>query len=172
MIFDSLLILVLLICLITDIKSRKIYNKVIFPALIVAIILHAFAPFGSGILFSLTGFGVGLALLLIPYLMGGMGAGDVKLLALVGALKGAMFVMTTGIYMAIIGALIALFVIMFRKGALRRLKSIVYTVSSYKHGIKIPLALDKDALQTTYPYGVAIAGGAFMSLLAKGWLIL
>ena len=112
MIFNSLLILVLLICLITDLKSRKIYNKVIFPALLLSFCLHAFTPIGSGILFSLMGFAVGFGLLFIPYLMGGMGAGDVKLLALIGAIKGTTFVVITGIYMALLGGLIALFILL------------------------------------------------------------
>jgi prepilin peptidase CpaA len=172
MIINSILIIVLVICLLTDLKSRMIYNKVIFPTLLLAFVLHAFTPIGSGIVFSLLGFITGLGLLLIPYLLGGMGAGDVKLLALIGAMKGATFVFITGIYMALIGGVIALGIIFLRKGALIRIKSIIYSIAGMKSGVKIPLAIDKDALQATYPYGVAIVGGAFICLFAKGWILL
>ncbi|QOR67503.1 prepilin peptidase [Cytobacillus suaedae] len=172
MIIDIMLIVVLVTCLLTDLKSRTIYNKVIFPMLVLSFTIHAFTPVGSGVIFSLSGFGTGLGLLLIPYLLGGMGAGDVKLLALIGAMKGTVFVLYTGVYMALIGGVIALGIILFRKGVLFRLKSIFLTIAGLKHGVKIPLALDKDSLKATYPYGVAIVGGAFISLFAKGWILL
>ncbi len=172
MIINCLLIIVLVICLLTDLKSRRIYNKVIFPALGVTFIIHTFTPMGTGIMFSLLGFLTGLGILLIPYMLGGMGAGDVKLLALIGAMKGTTFVVFTGIYMALIGGIIALGILFFRKGVLSRLKSIFYSIAGLKNGVIIPLAIDKDALQATYPYGVAIVGGALLSLFAKGWILL
>ncbi|MBE4909294.1 prepilin peptidase [Bacillus luteolus] len=172
MIMNSLLIVVLGICLLTDLKSRRIYNKVIFPALGVTFIIHAFSPIGTGIIFSVLGFLTGLGILIIPYMLGGMGAGDVKLLALIGAIKGSVFVFYTGIYMALIGGIIALGILFFRKGVLTRLKSILYSIVGLKNGVRIPLTLDKDALQATYPYGVAIVGGALLSLFAKGWILL
>lgn len=172
MIINSLLIIVLVICLVTDLKSRRIYNKVIFPSLLLTFFIHAFTSIGSGIMFSLLGFLTGLGILFIPYMLGGMGAGDVKLLALIGAMKGTAFVVYTGIYMALIGGLIALGILFFRKGVFTRLKSIIYSIAGIKHGVRIPLGIDKDALQATYPYGVAIVGGAFICLFARGWILL
>ena len=49
--------------------------------------------------------------------MGGIGAGDVKLLAAIGAWKGTIFVLYTGVYGAIIGGLISL-IILLRKNTL------------------------------------------------------
>lgn len=170
--FDLVLLIVLSICLVTDLKARKIYNNVIFPSLILSFLLNFIFNGWSGIEASFVGFLTGLGILLIPYLLGGMGAGDVKLLALIGALKGATFVVTTAIYMALIGGFLALCIFLFRKGVMKRVKSISYSLYGYKYGLKIPLALDKDALKTSYPYGVAIAGGSVFSLFAKGWMIL
>jgi prepilin peptidase CpaA len=126
----------------------------------------------SGIGFSLLGLIVGFSILLIPYFLGGMGAGDVKLLGLIGAVKGMHFVIITSIYMALIGGLIGVLVLLFRKGAFQRMKSIIYTISCFRSGVRLPLAFDKEGLKTTYPYGVAIAGGAVFSLFYKGWVIL
>ncbi|WP_064092022.1 A24 family peptidase [Rossellomorea aquimaris] len=167
-ILDALLIIVLLVCVGTDLKSRKIYNKVIFPSLLLTFGLHIYLHGFSGFTQGLLGFLVGLALLLIPYLMGGLGAGDVKLLALVGAVKGVSFVLMTAVYMALLGGVMALFILLFRKGVWHRLKSIVYYLSSLKQGMKVPLGIDKNDFQATYPYGVAIAGGAFVTLFMKG----
>ncbi len=168
---NILLLIVLLICLITDLKNRKIYNNVIFPSLLLTFILHFIFDGWSGLGFSLLGFIVGFSILLIPYFLGGMGAGDVKLLALIGAIKGMQFVLITSVYMALLGGVIALFVLFFRKGAFQRIKSIFYTMSCFRSGVKLPLFLDKEGLKATYPYGVAITGGALLSLFYKGWIL-
>ncbi|MFZ3589153.1 A24 family peptidase [Bacillus sp. DJP31] len=169
--FNILLLILLSICVFTDLKSRKIYNIVIFPSLLLSLIVHLVSNGLPGLWFSLSGFLVGLAILLIPYFMGGIGAGDVKLLAVIGALKGTMFVLATSVYMALIGGLIGLVVLLFRKGGLSRIKSIIYSISSFGSGLRVPLFLDKEGLQTTYPYGVAIAGGAVISLVYGGGIL-
>jgi prepilin peptidase CpaA len=165
---DILLILVLLICVITDLKSRKIYNKIIFPSLLLAFLLNGIQFGWSGLLDSLIGFVVGFSILLIPYLMGGMGAGDVKLLAIVGAIKGSYFVFISAIYMALIGGLLALAIILFRKGILSRIKFMILSLCGIRYGMKPSVGIDKQTLQTSYPYGVAIAGGAVMAILLNG----
>jgi len=167
--FNILLASILIICIITDIQNRKIYNMVVFPALIIALIMHLILGGWQALGYSLLGFMTGFLILLVPYLMGGMGAGDVKLLALIGCIKGAFFVLNTAIYMAIIGAFIALIIIMFRKGILQRLKAIGYYISGMKLGIRIPIWITRKAQQSTYPYGVAIVLGAVMSLIGNGW---
>ncbi|WP_342387826.1 A24 family peptidase [Salinicoccus bachuensis] len=140
MLINAFLIIILAICVVTDIRKRKIYNKVIFPALLAAfglnIIFGGFSGFGD----ALIGFVVGFTLLLIPYILGGIGAGDVKLLGLIGAFKGSGFVLESFIYMALIGGLLAVFVIMTRGGL-------------------------KQSFGIGMPYGVAIAGGAALALL-------
>jgi prepilin peptidase CpaA len=163
------LILVLMISVITDLKSRKIYNKVIFPGLAAAFTIHfltgGWVALGQAVIGCFIGFGV----LLIPYLLGGMGAGDVKLLAVVGALKGAYFVLAASVYMALIGAAIALAVLLCRKGTGARLKQIAFVLYGLRYGVKIPLFVEKSSLSAAYPYGVAIAGGVVLCLGYKGW---
>lgn len=163
---NILLIILLLICVITDLRERKIYNKVLLPFLILAFGLHLFTDGWSGLTASAVGLLVGLAILIIPYFMGGMGAGDVKLLAVIGAIKGISFVLMTSLYMALVGGIIALFIFLFRKGVGSRIKQTIYFLSCLKQGVKIPFVIDKEALSATYPYGVAIAAGA----LCEIWL--
>ncbi len=163
MVIDILLLAILAICVITDLRSRKIYNKVIFPSLIIALAIHLITGGWQAVGSSLLGFLVGLGLLLIPYLLGGMGAGDVKLLALIGALKGTQFVLMTAVYMALLGGVIALAILLFRSGIKQRLRSIFYSLYSLRYGIRLPMLIKED-LKTSYPYGVAIAGGALLRL--------
>lgn len=157
---DLFLIALLFICVITDIRERKIYNKVLFPFLISGLILNMATGGIAGLGNALAGFAVGFSILLIPYFLGGMGAGDVKLLAVIGGLKGTVFVLTTAVYMALAGGILALFVLFFRKGALNRIKQIGNFLGGLRSGMKIPIAFDKESLNATYPYGVAIAIGA------------
>ncbi|TVT27362.1 hypothetical protein FO441_09975 [Salinicoccus cyprini] len=140
MLINVILLVILAVCVVTDVRKRKIYNKVIFPSLVAAFVLNTAMGGLSGFGESIIGFSVGLALLLIPYILGGMGAGDVKLLALVGALKGYEFVLESFIYTALIGGLLAVVVIMTRGGF-------------------------RMSLGVGMPYGVAIAGGAVVALL-------
>lgn len=163
---NLLLLIVLLICLITDLKSRKIYNKVLFPTLVIAFIGHFMISGWAGVGTAALGFLLGLAILLIPFLLGGMGAGDVKLLAVIGALKGSTFVFTTAIYMALVGGIIALVIILIKNG---RAKGLFYHFWAKKHGIDLPY--QKNALSATFPYGVAIVAGALLALYSPDSLI-
>ncbi|MFP3361714.1 A24 family peptidase, partial [Planococcus sp. SIMBA_143] len=72
--------MVLLISFITDVRNRRILNSVTFPAMGIGLLYYTMTLGLEGFLFSGAGLLVGFALLLIPYLLGGMGAGDVKLL--------------------------------------------------------------------------------------------
>lgn len=162
---DYLLMILLVICVITDIRERKIYNKVLLPFLVLGLIIHLAIGGFSGLGFSLAGTVAGFVILLIPYFMGGMGAGDVKLLAVIGALKGTVFVLTAAVYMALAGGILALSVLLFRRGALNRIKQIGMFFGGLRSGMRIPLALDKDGLTATYPYGVAIAIGAVAAVV-------
>ncbi len=96
--------------------------------------------------------------------MGGMGAGDVKLLAVIGAIKGPGFVLLTAFYMALIGGIIGIAIILFQKGIFKKL---YYALSSMRYGIQL-LMPDRDSMKRTFPYGVAIVGGACLSFLLNG----
>jgi len=89
---DYFLILVVAVCTYTDFTCRKIYNAVLFPAAAVGLVGNFYAGGPAGGLAALKGLTLGMALLFVPFIMGGMGAGDVKLLGVVGAFKGPDFV--------------------------------------------------------------------------------
>jgi prepilin peptidase CpaA len=172
MLLNMLLILVLVTCFITDIKVQRIYNKVIFPSLVVAVASHTLFYGYNGLKLSLLGFVTGLCILLIPYFLGGIGAGDVKLLALIGAIKGSIFVMNTAIYMGLIGGTIAIIIIMLHKETISFIKAIFLWVASFFHGTRYKLEFSTTVLLKKYPYGIAITGGAAICLIFKeAWII-
>jgi prepilin peptidase CpaA len=161
---NLLLIIMLIICVGTDLKERKIYNKVLLPIFVIAVTYHIISAGIDGVTSSFLGTLVGFAILLIPYFMGGMGAGDVKFLAVIGTIKGVSFVLLTSVYMAVVGGIIGIGIILFRKGVIFRLKQIFYYLIFKRQGVESPFGFDKDGLKTTFPYGVAIAFGAIIAI--------
>ncbi len=92
----------------TDLRMRRIPNYLTVPAALSGLIYHTLAPTGWGLWVSLAGFGVGFALLLLPWLAGGGGMGDVKLLAALGAWLGAECLLIAFAVSALIAGAIAL----------------------------------------------------------------
>ena len=73
----------------SDLRSRRIPNIIVFPAALVGLAFNLGLRGWEGLLFGLKGLGLAFVLLLIPYMVGGMKAGDVKFLMAVGAFLGA-----------------------------------------------------------------------------------
>ncbi|MBS8266578.1 prepilin peptidase [Mesobacillus boroniphilus] len=166
-----ILILVLLISLITDIKKRKILNIVTLPAILYGFAYYLTENGINGFLFSGKGFLVGLGLLVIPYLLGGMGAGDVKLMAAIGALMGASFVFYSFIYTAIIGGIIALVLIAKKRGIINPIKSLLFNLTFFRSNLGSMIIADKEQKHSSisFPYGVAIVLGTFCNLVWGGF---
>jgi prepilin peptidase CpaA len=164
---DVLLYCVLLLSLITDLRSRKILNVVTFPAIGLGLLLNTVSDGWGGLTFSVLGLLAGSSLLLVPYLLGGMGAGDVKLLAAVGALKGASFVFHAGIYTAIIGGVIGAAYLVWKR------KLFLFTIVKRFMGIPgiqsgdVRLG-DNAGEPLTFPYGLAIVSGTLLAYLLGG----
>ncbi|MFC4737270.1 prepilin peptidase [Bacillus daqingensis] len=137
------------VCVWTDLSDRKIYNNVLLPVLAAAFLLHGLQAGLSGFGYSFLGLFTGLGLLIIPYLLGGMGAGDVKLLGVIGALMGPAFVFDAFLYTALTGGLIALVIVSIRGRLFRA-------------------GWNGDRWLKAFPYGVPIAIGTLLALMTGG----
>lgn len=101
-----------------DVRARRIPNAIVFAGALAALALHALLPRGAGlfgtpmgglgIASSLGGLALGLALLMPMYVLRLMGAGDVKLLAMVGAFVGAGDALAVGVLTLVAGGVLAL----------------------------------------------------------------
>ena len=84
----SVVIVASAVAALTDVWRFKVYNLLTFPVLFAGLIYHTTAGGWGGLALSLAGIVFGFAVFTIPYLMGGMGAGDVKFVAALGAWLG------------------------------------------------------------------------------------
>ena len=96
------------IAAIIDYRQHRIPNYLTVPAAILGLTYHTLMPNGMGILASLAGLGIGFALLLLPWMLGGGGMGDVKLLAALGAWLGPLMVLTAFAASMVTAALLAM----------------------------------------------------------------
>ena len=114
--FLTIFLSVLLIAsAIFDLKSQKIPNLLTLPGMLIALGYNSTLNGLDGLLFSAGGIGAGIGLLIIPYLMGGMGAGDVKLLAGVGAWMHGKHTFFAFCVSAVVGAVIAVGMVVYRR---------------------------------------------------------
>ncbi|MEI2664713.1 A24 family peptidase [Rossellomorea sp. LJF3] len=153
------------ISLITDIKNRKILNIVTFPTILFGLLFHSITQGWDGFFFSGAGLLVGIGTLLIPFLLGGMGAGDVKLMGAVGALMGSAFTLKAFVVVALIGGLISLILILKKNGLMHSLRSL-YIFPVLLSGTKGMIHLKPDAKSSiAFPYGVPIVLGTLLTVV-------
>jgi prepilin peptidase CpaA len=100
-------LIVLAIATFTDLRSRRIPNWLVFPFLLAGIVVSAWLHGWHGIGQSLAGFGLGTLLFGILYVMGGMGMGDVKLCAAIGAWIGPRQLITALVLTGVAGGIMA-----------------------------------------------------------------
>ncbi|OIJ15663.1 hypothetical protein BKP35_01315 [Anaerobacillus arseniciselenatis] len=170
MILSVILMFILIISVITDIRERRILNIVTFPTILFGLIFHTLNSGLNGFIFSSLGLLLGIALLFIPYALGGMGAGDVKLLGAVGALQGSLFVFQAFLYTCIAGALFATIVLLKRKQFFARFKNMMNVIAIAKSNPTYLNQLDKKDLSHSIPYGVAICMGTVFTLVRGGMI--
>jgi prepilin peptidase CpaA len=157
-----------------DLKYRKIPNYLTLGTALAGLAFNLTVYGWVGLVDGVLGLLLGFACLILPYLLGGMGAGDVKALAALGAWLGPKGTLLLFCYMGIAGGLMALGVLIW-KGLLwvkiRRGWAILHNlvlnlVLCRDHSLA--LALPQIQKTAGIPYGVAIALGMGVLLLTGG----
>lgn len=157
----------LLICL-SDTIYTKIPNLLVFAMALVGLSYNIWQSGISGLAFSGLGLVLGLGLFLVPFLMGGMGAGDVKALAALGALLGPAAVFHVFLYTALVGGLMSIIQYLFSPQLVRRIVAWRVAVLAFAGtrdaGCLQPISSGE---QLRFPYATAIAFG-YYALVAWG----
>lgn len=156
--------------LVIDFFRGKIPNLITLPTVLLALILHTVDGGVRGLAFSMVGLLLGIAFLFIPYALGGMGAGDVKLLGAMGALQGPRVVVLIFLYTAIVGGIMALVIAIGQRGIAKHtvlrfrgiwtnLVNLVLTRPSIR-----TLSIPEELKGVQMPYGVALGLGTLLAI--------
>lgn len=89
------------IAALTDVARFKVYNVLTYPVLLSGLAYHALTGGSAGFTNSMTGILFGFGVLLLPYMLGALGAGDLKFVAAIGAWMG----MAEMFWVLVLGAL-------------------------------------------------------------------
>jgi prepilin peptidase CpaA len=118
LIVPTVVLLISLVACVTDLRTRRIPNLLTFSAALAGLAFQIGNGGLSGGLLAGGGWLTGLALFLPVFALGGMGGGDVKLLAALGAWLGPYETLYLALYSAVAGGALAL-VVAFGRGYLR-----------------------------------------------------
>ncbi len=171
----------------SDLRQRRIPNAVVFPGALLALLLHTILPAGDGFLApvpgglglggALKGLAFGLLILLPFYRARGMGAGDVKLMAMVGAFLGPVQIWPVIFATLLAGGALAILMALRQRvfgrvfknvylmlfGGLLRLIRRALRAATPATTESAPAGAEMSGVQL--PYGAAIAAGSLAYML-------
>jgi len=137
-----------------DIWRRRVSNYVTVGAFVAGVALQSYVYGVPGLWDSLLGGFYGFVVFLVFYVLGGMGGGDIKLMAAFGAILGGEKILLAAVLTGIVGALFAL----------------VYLAVTKLARFARSAAPDPDAAparKTMIPYAPAISLGVLLTFLTE-----
>jgi prepilin peptidase CpaA len=162
-----LLISLLMLCTATDISTRRIPNDLLLPALMTALFLNSVQAGLTGLADSVGGLVLGVVMLLPLYLLGRMGAGDLKLLGVVGSILGAWGAIVAGLATMIAGGILGVLYLVWlvvKPKVVSQLSRLDRFNLAEKGAPDFEMP-SRSVRVAEIPYAVAITAGTFMALL-------
>jgi prepilin peptidase CpaA len=170
--FQIVLVLMVGIAAVYDVRFRRIPNWLVLTGLVLGVALNTYLSQWRGARLSLLGIGLAFLIYVPLYLLRGMGAGDVKLMAAIGAIVGAANWFGIFVISALLGGVMAIVLLLTRGKLLNSLWNIGFLFQSLG-SLRAPYAREELDLSSPrsikLPHGVAIAGGSVL-FLAASWL--
>lgn len=161
-------LLVLSVATITDLYSRRIPNWLVFPYWLAGIVVQGVLFGWHGIGQSLAGTGIAIGIFGGLFLLGGMGAGDVKLCAAVGAWIGPSRMVFALIFTALAGGVMVVIWAVLGGFLLDLFKGTGDLMAGWKRGtLRDPEATIENPKRRKMPYAPAIAVGTLLSFFVR-----
>lgn len=159
------------IAMLTDWRYRKIPNALTLSLIPLGIILNVSDYGWKGLEMGMLGFGLGIALLYVPFRLGGVGGGDVKLMGALGSLLGPGIIFKIFLASAIFGGLMSLALVIKRK-ALKQIWNAMKIQMVYLFLTRKMLSQQNESAagkSLSIPYSFAIGCGIlFVLFLMQG----
>jgi prepilin peptidase CpaA len=170
-----LVTVVLIVAAVIDGWKLKVPNWITFPMILSGWVYSAWFFGFSGLGASLVGTAVGLALLLPAYAVGGMGAGDVKLLAGVGAWVWSTVTFHAFCVSAIVGGVLAIIMVVFSGTWRHHLAQFLTILNEFivvrDFSSLSNIAAERKSRMRLLPYGIPITMGTIAYFAYAGMLI-
>ena len=169
----AVLFVLLIIASVTDYRFYKIPNWLTVGGIAFALIYNTAVPFNRdhGFLWALGGLAIGFFTMLPGYALKVMGAGDVKLMAMVGAFLGVTDALSAVLCSLIVGGVAAIVFALINKVFSRLLVNVKSAAQlimvSAMGGFKPDLQIDKSTSVGKLPYGICISVGTIIFVVAK-----
>lgn len=159
------LLLLVSIAAVNDLASRRIPNRLLLAGLGCALVLRLLSDHpGFAVLTALGGTAAGFGIFLPFYLLRGMAAGDVKLMAVIGTFTGPDQALEIAVLAWCAGGVMALLIVLLRGRLRLTLRNLGTMLVGLLPGA--PLAMPApQASAGSMPYGVAIAAGTMVFLV-------
>jgi len=149
-----------------DVRFRRIPNALVLAILAAGLIFTTLAdPVWPGLRTGLAGVGVGFGIWILFYVIGVMGAGDVKYFAAMSAWLGPGLAWRTSLLCALIGGVLAVGFLLRDSRLARAFRAIA--LAPFLRSLPAPQVSDLTALEARrqLPYGVAMGLGAILAFL-------
>jgi len=147
-----------------DVKTRKIPNVLTVPCFLAGLLLHYYFQGFAGLGNSAAAGAIAFVIFFLFFLAGGMGGGDVKLVAAVGALVGTHLLPQVLVSTALVGGVLAIGTAVMRGQLGGMLRNVVAIASHHadKGLTPHPELHVRNQATIRLPYGVAIAAGVLI----------
>lgn len=156
------LVIGLVAATVIDLRSRRIPNLLTAAMSGIGLAMAATGISGIGPKAAVAGFALGLLLMMPGYLLGATGAGDVKLMAAVGAVVGPVLVVTAFLFTAVAGGILAV-IVAAKRGR------VAAALTGTGRLIAAPTAVKREIRGASsahrFAYGPAIAIGSILAAL-------
>ena len=162
-----------------DVRERRIPNMLVANGIVWGFALQTFVPHGGGLFEfwwggigpfqALLGLGAGLALFMPLHLLRAVGAGDVKLLAMVGVWLGPQLLLGAALLTLLAGGVMAIVAMLASRSSRQVLGNVWAMLTTTLVGAQTGTLAPLDAPATgsvRMPYAIAIAVG---TLAQVGW---
>jgi prepilin peptidase CpaA len=153
-----------------DIRYRRIPNWLVLAGIIVGCVWNLSASGWSGLGRSAAGLGLGFILYFPLYLIRARGAGDVKLLAAVGAITGPGNCLWIFLLTAILGGVIALILLVFRGRVRKTFFNVGWIMQDLMH-LRAPWR-SSDELDVTTTKGLRLPHAAMIAVGALAFIFI